>query len=260
MQASTLGSAPTDTALLISQEGVTFGQFGHRIICHGEISIHKRKEKKKAYKTDSSEEDFSHQYQHEPRELCAEQVSLALQGQRQISSQQFHLNSQLTTPKQESMVLSTPSSLLARTFHSRPWLDAVPEHQDSDVIEGGMFPCTLWVVARQSLPGLWILCKIHRWQTQPNPKSVLPSEIQARLLMGTSLINLFFYIYIYTKKMHPEHFPAHVPLQRHCLFSRLSVLEGSSHGCVQHKACSRLSPDQPSKDNQVRWSNGPPGP
>lgn len=104
MQASTLGSAPTDTALLISQEGVTFGQFGHRIICHGEISIHKRKEKKKAYKTDSSEEDFSHQYQHEPRELCAEQVSLALQGQRQISSQQFHLNSQLTTPKQESMV------------------------------------------------------------------------------------------------------------------------------------------------------------
>lgn len=100
MQASTLGSAPTDIALLISQEGVTFGQFGHRIICHGEISIHKRKEKKKAYKTDSSEEDFSHQYQHEPQELCAEQVSRALQGQRQISSQQFHLNSQLTTPKQ----------------------------------------------------------------------------------------------------------------------------------------------------------------
>lgn len=105
MQASTPGSALTDTALLISQEGVTFGQFEHGIICHGEISIHKKEEKKKkAYEIDSSEEDFSHQYQHEPRELCAEQVSWALQGQRQISSRQFHLNSQLTTPNWESPV------------------------------------------------------------------------------------------------------------------------------------------------------------
>lgn len=61
-----------------------------------------------------------------------------------------------------------------------------------------------------------------------------------------------FYIYFYTKKMQPEHFPVHLGLHRHCPFPRLSLLEGCSHGCVQHKACSRLSPDQSSRDNQVR--------
>lgn len=154
--------------------------------------------------------------------------------------------------------LSTaPYPLLATTFHSRPWFDTVHEHQHR-WYRGGMFSCTLLSCGKTISPCLWILCKIHRWWQQ-NPKSVFPSEIQARLLTGTSLIKFFPPICLY-KEDAPRAFSSTPALQKCCLFPRLSVPEGSSLSCVQHKACSRLSPDQPSRDNQVRWSNGPPGP
>lgn len=155
-----------------------------------------RGREKIACKTNSSEEDFSHQHQGEPREPCAEQVT-SLWGQRQISSQQFHLNSCSKPPQTGATRISTALySLLAMTFHSRPCLGAVHDHQDSHVIEGGMFSCAL-SCGKTISPSLWILCKTHRWQTQPNPKSAFKSEIHARPLLGTSLSVCFFFSYIY---------------------------------------------------------------
>lgn len=144
MQASTPGSAPTDTALLISQEGVTFGQFEHGIICHGEISIHKKEEKKESI--------WNWQFWRGLQSpipawatgtLCWTGVMSPARAKADLFTA-VSLEFSANHPQLGVISLSTaPSSLLAMTFHSTPWLDAVHEHQVSDVIEGSMFSCTL---------------------------------------------------------------------------------------------------------------------
>lgn len=154
---------------------------------------------------------------------------------------------------------TTPYSLLAMTFPSRLWLDTVHGDQESHVTEGGMFSCTVWVAARQSLP----VCEFYAKPTDDRHNQTqslyLRQKSKQHFLWVLVGLNFFLHISLYKKRC-TQSTSQHTCHSRYCLFPRLSVLEGSSHGCVQLKACSRLSPDQPCRDNQVRWSNGPPGP
>lgn len=137
MQASTLGSAPTDTALLISQEGVTFGQFGHRII-HPSGNSNPQQEGKKRIQN----WQFWRGLQ-SPTPAWA-LGALCWTGHEPWEGKGRSLHSSCTWtlvanhPQMGVTRLSTPHySLLAMTFHSRPCLDTVHEHQDCHAMEGG---------------------------------------------------------------------------------------------------------------------------
>ena len=208
----------------------------------------------------------SHLYQHEPQELCAKQgiMSPARTKADLFTAVLFRLL-QLTTAKWELSALSTTCYLfLAMTFHSRPWLGMAVSMSTM------RFTCyrRRYVFPPAPRCGKTIspVCKFYAKSTDDRHHQTqclyfLQDSSQGRQSKQDFLWVLVwlknFYMYFYTKKTQPEHFPAHLRLHRSCPFPRLSLLECCSHGCIQHKACSRLRPDQSSRDNQVRWSNGP---
>lgn len=65
-------------------------------------------------------------------------------------------------------------------------------------------------------------------------------------------INIYFFTYIFVQRRCSWSLFQHICDSAATARSHASLLAGCSHGCVQHDACSRLSPDQSSRDNQVR--------
>lgn len=145
------------------------------------------------------------------------------------------------------------------SFQALSWHGCFHEHHEIHMLQKAvctMFSCLLRDVQDNLCP----VCKCYAKSTnvkhhQTQCLSVLQDSSQGRQseqdFLWVPVRLKIFNIYFYTKPLQSEHFPVHLQVHRWCPFPHLSLLQGCSHGCIQHKACGRLSPEQSSRDNHI---------